>query len=77
MLPSAITWAVLATDGAADLIDHIGPPWHDVAQADADHLARLLAELHEWETTTDPDGRAMTRSKRHDDKTLVAIPNLW
>ena len=71
-----IGWAVLATDGAADLIDHTGRPWVDVANADAGQLADLLAELHHWETASDPDGRILPRAKRHDDKTLIAIPHL-
>lgn len=74
---TAITWAVLASDGAADLIDHTGQPWPDIARADTDQLADLLAQLDEWETTTDPDGRALPRAKRHDDKTLVAIGSVW
>lgn len=72
-----ITWAVLATDGAADLIDNIGHRWPAIARASPDLLADLLAELHEWEDTTDPDGRVLPRAKRHDDKTAVAIPELW
>lgn len=74
---AAITWAVLATDGAADLIDHLGPTWPDVAHTDADELAELLERLHEWEAITDPDGRHLPRSKRHDDKTIVAVPAVW
>lgn len=74
---AAITWAVLASDGAADLIDHTGHPWPDIAHADADQLATLMAQLYKWETTTDPDGRALPRAKRHDDKTLVATDSLW
>jgi hypothetical protein len=72
-----ITWAVLASDGAADLIDYAGHHWPAIAHADADQLTRLLAELHDWEATVDPDGRALPRAKRHDDKTLVAIDSVW
>ncbi len=73
-----ITWAVLATDGAADLIDHHGKPaWDEIAQHDADDLSALLAFLHDWESTTDPDGRHLPRAKRHDDKTIAALPMLW
>ena len=74
---AAITWAVLATDGAADLIDHTGHAWPDIAHADADQLAALLTQLDEWEDRTDPDGRSLPRAKRHDDKTLVAISSIW
>ena len=73
----AIAWAVLASDGAADLIDHTGRPWPDIAHADTDQLAALLAELDEWEATADPNGRALPRAKRHDDKTLVAVGSVW
>lgn len=43
----SITWAVLATDGAADLIDHAGQPWADIAQYDTSQLTKLLQRLHE------------------------------
>lgn len=72
-----IEWAVLATDGAADLIDHPGwPAWSEIAHYDTDDLATLLAHLHEWEDVTDPHGRLLPRAKRHDDKTVAAIPIL-
>jgi len=74
---SAITWAILATDGAADLIDHTHRPWPDIAHADTDQLTALLAQLNEWESITDPDGCALPRAKRHDDKTLVAVSSVW
>lgn len=74
---AAITWAVLATDGAADIIDRVGPHWAEIAQADDDELTALLDRLHEWEATTDPDGRSLPRAKRHDDKTVIAIGSLW
>ena len=74
---SAITWVVLASDGAADLIDHTGRPWSDIAHAGADQLAALLAQLDDWDVTADPDGRVLPRAKRHDDKTLVAVGAVW
>lgn len=74
---NAITWAVLASDGATDIVHLAGRSWHDIAHADSDDLAALLAQLNQWETNTDPDGRVCTRAKRHDDKTLVAIDRLW
>jgi hypothetical protein len=74
---AAITWAVLASDGAADLIDHTCHPWPDIAHAETGQLAALLAQLYEWETITDPDGRALPRAKRHDDKTLIAVGTVW
>ncbi|MCU1526584.1 MAG: hypothetical protein JWP75_347 [Frondihabitans sp.] len=70
-----IAWAVLATDGAADLVDHRGrPEWSDVAQLDHGGLTGLLRRLHEWESTDDPQGRLLPRAKRHDDKTLATVP---
>jgi serine/threonine protein phosphatase PrpC len=66
-----INWCVLATDGAQRVIDHLGIPWADVAKRSSNELAELLDTLHEWETTADPDGASLPRSKRHDDKTLV------
>ena len=76
MPATATTWAVLATDGAADIINHTHQPWPDIARADTDQLTALLAQLDKWEATTDPDGRALPRAKRHDDKTLVAITSV-
>lgn len=73
-----IAWAVLATDGVADLIDHHEQPqWPDVAQLDDDALTGLLGRLHEWESADDPNGLLLPRAKRHDDKTLAAIPAVW
>jgi hypothetical protein len=68
-----IEWAVLATDGAADLIEHAGHRWHRIAQYDDAQLAALLARIHEWEDTSDPDGCHLPRAKRHDDKTIAAV----
>lgn len=69
-----VEWAVLATDGAADLIQHHAqPPWFEIAQYDAENLTALLVRLHEWESVGDPDGRILPRAKRHDDKTLASV----
>jgi hypothetical protein len=46
-----IEWAVLATDGAADLIEHAGHRWHRwhrIAQYDDAQLAALLALREPW-----------------------------
>ena len=74
-VPAAhISWAALATDGAADVINLHGRPfWSEIAQYDTEDLTALLARLHEWEYTDDPDGRLLPRAKRHDDKTVAAI----
>jgi len=73
----AIGWAVLATDGAADLIEHAGHRWHRIAQYDGAQLDALLARIHEWEDTSDPDGRHLPRAKRHEDKTIAALASIW
>jgi hypothetical protein len=75
--PTSITWAVLATDGAADLIDHFGRSWAETAQYDDSQLTELLLELHQWEATIDPQGRSLPRAKRHDDKTVTAMPSAF
>lgn len=67
----AVAWAVLATDGAQRGLDHHRVRWADLpGETDAQLRARL-DELHRWEAADDPHGRALPRSKRHDDKTLV------
>jgi hypothetical protein len=73
----AIEWAVLATDGAADLVEHAGHRWHRIAQYNRPQLDALLARIHEWEDTSDPDGRHLPRAKRHDDKTIAALASIW
>jgi hypothetical protein len=65
-----IEWCVLATDGAQRPFDHRHGAW-SALPADAGQLHRCLEQLHEWEENSDPDGRLLPRSKRHDDKTLV------
>jgi len=72
-----IEWAVLATDGAADVIEHAGHRWHRIAQYDNAQLDALLARIHEWEDTSDPDGRHLPRAKQHDDKTIAALASIW
>ncbi|MCX6953059.1 MAG: hypothetical protein NTV51_12970 [Verrucomicrobia bacterium] len=36
-----------------------------------------FSRVRQWEMITDPDGRLIPRAKRHDDKTIAAIPMLW
>jgi hypothetical protein len=72
-----IEWAVLATDGAADLIEHAGHRWHRIALYGHAQLTALLARIHEWEDTSDPNGRHLPRAKRHDDKTIAALASIW
>lgn len=67
-------WAVLATDGAYNTMDYLGlDDWAELAAGEADQLADVLRQCDAWEAQADPDGHALPRSKRHDDKTLAAI----
>jgi hypothetical protein len=73
----AIEWAVHATDGAADDIEHAGHRWSNIARYDTAPVTELLAGSHEWEDNADPDGLTLPRAKRHDDKTIAAISSVW
>ncbi len=64
---------VLATDGAADIIDHTAPSWPTIAGHNPDELAALLHRLRHWEATTGPTGSVLPRAKQHDDKTIAAV----
>lgn len=68
---TAVRWGLLATDGAQRGIDHLGPPWADVATSDDSELRTLLDRLHRWEAERDPRGETLPRAKPHDDKTVV------
>jgi len=71
-----VDWAILATDGAADLLQHLGlDNWPAIA-AEPTQASRLLRSASAWEAYTDPDGRQLPRAKRHDDKTLAVIREL-
>lgn len=75
---SQIAWAVLATDGAADVIRHHGAPsWPRIARYNSENLFALIANLHRWEDCDDPDGQQLPRAKRHDDKTIASVVDLW
>lgn len=77
LAPDDITWAVMTSDGASDVLQHLGYDWTDIARHDAAQLAGLLARIHAWEERDDPHGRQLPRAKRHDDKTIAAIPSVW
>ena len=62
---------------AADLIEHAGHRRHGIAQYDSAQLDALLARIHEWEDTSDPDVRHLPCAKRHDDKTIAALAWIW
>ncbi|WP_405149937.1 protein phosphatase 2C domain-containing protein [Nocardia salmonicida] len=68
-----LSWIVVATDGAFDLLPVLGLTWPEVAQMATPQLGALLDRIHTWEAEIDPDGQALPRAKRHDDKTVVAI----
>ncbi|OJG06651.1 hypothetical protein BG618_02409 [Pseudonocardia autotrophica] len=73
-----ISWAVLGTDGATDaLADWPGVVWQEIATYDDVRLSGLLGRLHHWERDSDPAGQRLPRAKRHDDKTLVAVSELF
>ncbi|MEK6437484.1 hypothetical protein [Pseudonocardia sp. T1-2H] len=68
----AVSWVVLATDGAQMHIDRLGDRWDVIARQGDGQLAAFLNSAQQWETEADPDGIELPRSKRHDDKTVVA-----
>lgn len=73
-----LSWAVLATDGITNPLTHLGrADWATVAAKSDCQLAGLLTAAHRWEREDDPTGRSFPRAKRHDDKTIAAIPSVW
>lgn len=67
-------WCVLATDGAANVLDHLNlMPWSTLATKNSDELDALLQQCRTWEAVNDPDGKELPRAKRHDDKTLAVV----
>ncbi|MGW5455017.1 hypothetical protein [Nocardia sp. NPDC003979] len=68
-----VAWIIAATDGAFDLIPALGVTWPQVASMSTAELERLLHEVHTWEAEADPDGQALPRAKRHDDKTVAVV----
>jgi hypothetical protein len=71
-LRDAVSWVVLATDGAQKHIDRLGGRWDVLASQSNEQLAAFLGSAQQWEAEADPHGIEMPRSKRHDDKTIVA-----
>jgi hypothetical protein len=71
---SETPWAVLATDGAYNTMQHLGRnDWPTLVGANAEQLDAELARCQDWEVTGDPDASELPRAKRHDDKSLAAI----
>lgn len=64
-------WLMLATDGAYRVLDHLGIGVEPTGTSS--DLAERLHRCETWESADDPDGMVLPRSKRHDDKTLVAL----
>jgi hypothetical protein len=65
-----VRWVVLTTDGVQKHLDRLDA-WSDAARLRDEDLGALVHDAQTWETETDPDGRRLPRSKRHDDKTVV------
>ncbi|MFE1595100.1 hypothetical protein [Nocardia sp. NPDC058705] len=68
-----LSWIVVDTDGVVDLMPMLGLNWSEVAQMSTPQLRALLDRIHTWEAETDPDGQALPRAKRHDDKTVAVL----
>ncbi|MEU5761162.1 PP2C family serine/threonine-protein phosphatase [Nocardia sp. NPDC047648] len=68
-----VAWAIATTDGAFDTLCALKVPWEHIARNSQDELSELLNQCATWESDADPDGRALPRSKRHDDKTIAVI----
>lgn len=73
-----LSWAVLATDGIANPLTHLGQAdWAYIAATPGRELSRLLTSAQQWEREADPLGRDFPRAKRHDDKTIAAVSPVW
>jgi hypothetical protein len=71
---TSTSWLILATDGAHRPLGHLGlDDWHRLARLDPAALSDLLERCDRWEAEADPDGRALPRAKRHDDKSLAVV----
>lgn len=71
---ATVPWAVLATDGAYNTMQHIGgADWSQLTTAGADDLADLLDRCQIWEAEDDPTGKQLPRAKRHDDKSIATV----
>jgi hypothetical protein len=71
---SAVSWAVLATDGAVNTARHLGMDnWPALARSGPSALTGLLERCEDWEEHADPAGRLFPRAKRHDDKTIASV----
>ncbi|TVT33082.1 hypothetical protein FNH05_27350 [Amycolatopsis rhizosphaerae] len=67
-------WAVLATDGAYNTLNHLRlAPLPIGARTISPPLDELLTQCQRWESEHDPEARKLPRAKRHDDKSLTRI----
>ncbi|MDC5697282.1 hypothetical protein OO014_08430 [Intrasporangium calvum] len=70
---AAVPWLVVATDGAYKPMGYLGlDNWATLAHATPNQLSAVLMQCQQWEAQEDPDGAALPRAKRHDDKTIAA-----
>jgi hypothetical protein len=71
---SETPWAVLATDGAYNTMQHLElNDWPSIVEADSHELNFVLEQCKEWESGIDPQGSKLPRAKRHDDKSIARI----
>ncbi len=69
-----VPWCVLATDGAYKPMEYLGvDDWRRIATLDRVSLELWLEQLDQWEAQRDPDGHALPRAKRHDDKAIAVV----
>jgi hypothetical protein len=55
------SWSVLATDGASELLSHLGiHDWHAIATCSVDQLTLILASIHSGEGEIRPTGEGFT-----------------
>ncbi|MBF6195660.1 protein phosphatase 2C domain-containing protein [Nocardia sp. CDC186] len=68
-----VSWVIAATDGASDTLAALEVSWPQIANHTSAQLHDELDRCEAWEAETDPRGRILPRSKRHDDKTLAVL----
>lgn len=68
-----VQWCVMLTDGADGPASHLGIAVEHLAMTGETGRREALAQIHRWETDTDPDGKHLPRFKQHDDKTIAVV----
>lgn len=66
-------WAVLATDGAYNTMQHLQVDTAELVGASRHVLAATLRKCQEWESADDPSAVHLPRAKRHDDKSVAVL----